>query len=114
MAAGDGYFEIRRRHPRPDVLLVTATGEVDILTIGTLTDALDANLPATTVLDLSEVTLLSAVGLRALQEAVDRAEMERRQLRLVAANSCVIHLLRLTELDLRVPVFQSLPAALRG
>lgn len=113
LAAGDAYFVIYRQHQRPDVLLVTAAGEVDVMTNRTLADALD-DLPTTTVLDLSRVTLLSAVGLRVLHEAADRAEADRRRLRLVAANRCVLRLLRLAELDLRVPVYQSLPAALRG
>jgi anti-anti-sigma factor len=92
---------------------MTAVGEVDVLTIDTLTEALDADLPAVTVLDLSGVTLLSAAGLRAVKQAVDRADRERRQIRLVASSRGVTWLLRMTNLDLHVPVYGSLPAAMR-
>lgn len=108
------YFVVRVRHPRPDVLLVTAVGEVDVLTVSTLEDVLDSPLPPTTVLDLSELTLLSAVGLRVLEKAVARAAAEGRHLRLVAASRWIVNLLRMTELDLRVPVYRSISEALGG
>jgi len=114
VSAADASFAVRVRHPRPGVLVVSAVGEVDVLTVRTLTDVLSIDLPATTVLDLSDVTLLSAAALRVLHDAADRAVKEHRRLRVVAVNSCVLHLLRLAELDLRVPVYPSVREALNG
>src|SRR5262245_21931670 len=114
MTAEDVYFVVCVWRPRPDVLLVAATGEIDIQTIGTLARVLDVDLPDTTVLDLSDVVLLSAAGLRVLLAAAARADTERRRLRVVAANPSVVRALRVAGLDLRAPVYDSLPAALRG
>lgn len=111
-SAEDACFVVRIRHPRPDVLVVTAVGEVDVLTVRTLNTVLGTDLPETTVLDLSDVTLLSAAGLRALRDAANRANAEHRRLRVVAVNPAVLHVLRLTELDLRLPVYTSLREAL--
>jgi anti-anti-sigma factor len=114
VTAEDVYFVVCAWRPRPDVFLVAAAGEIDIQTIETLARVLDVDLPATTVLDLSDVTLLSAAGLRVLLAAAARADAERRRIRVVAHNPCVVRALQLTGLDLRAPVYRSLPAALRG
>jgi anti-anti-sigma factor len=111
--SGDEYLSVRVRRPRPDLLVMSVAGEVDVLTVGTLETALAADFPAVTVLDLSDVTLLSVVGLRALDQAAERAATERRQLRVVATHQSVIGLLRMINLDLRVPVFRTLSAAMQ-
>lgn len=108
------YFTVRERRLGPDLLLITAAGDVDVLTVATLAAALEVELPAMTVLDLSLVTLMSAAGLRVLMAAATRAGPEHRQLRLVTANRSLTTLLRVTDIDQYVPVYPTLSAALHG
>ena len=95
------YLNVYARRPSADLLLLTVVGEIDFLTAGALTRVFGADLPATTVLDLCGVSLLSAAGLRAIESVVARAAAADRRFLLVTDNPAVTQLLRL--IDVAVP-----------
>ncbi|WP_410592798.1 STAS domain-containing protein [Amycolatopsis sp. lyj-23] len=113
MAPSDHGLRLRAEVERPGLLVLAASGEVDALTAETLQLALALGLPATTVLDLSELTLLSAAGLRVLVRAAERAATEGRRLLLVADNPVARRLLTLARLETAIPVHDSIEEALQ-
>lgn len=98
---------------RPDLLVIAAVGEIDLLSARSLQRALWQDMPAATVVDLSEVTFLSGAGLRVLEKAADRAHAERRRLGIVGATRPVVRLLRLIGLESRLPLYRALSDAVR-
>ncbi len=95
-----------------DLLILRVSGDLDMVTSPRLRRNLDRSLPASTVIDLSQVTFLGAAGLRVLENAAARALAERRAISLVTASSTVLRILRLFAFDVRVPVYLSLSDAI--
>jgi anti-sigma B factor antagonist len=103
--------------PREDAVLVTAVGEVDLMTAPRLCAALHtalrraAGVPV--VVDLTGVTLLGSNGLAALVDAARQAQDLDEPLRLVVDHARpVLHPLRITGLDHVLALYPSLDAAL--
>jgi len=76
-------LSVARDEVRPGLLVISAVGEIDALSVRLLQRATGPDLAAVTVVDLSRVTFLGAAGLRALGHAARRAHAERRRLCLV-------------------------------
>jgi anti-anti-sigma factor len=102
---------VRQTEARAGVLVVAAAGTVDGTTAWLLQRALWRDLPATTVIDLSDVRVLSIAGVRVLEGAAARARAEQRRIVLVARSFSVTRVLRLFALDVRVPVYARLSDA---
>ncbi|WP_328457252.1 MULTISPECIES: STAS domain-containing protein [unclassified Amycolatopsis] len=102
---------VRHTLARAGVLVVTASGTVDGSTAWLLQRALWRDLPAKTVIDLSEVPVLGLAGVRVLEGAAARARAERRGIAIVARSLPVVRVLRLFALDTRVPVHARLSDA---
>ncbi|WP_329048691.1 STAS domain-containing protein [Amycolatopsis sp. NBC_01488] len=105
-------LRVLRTCRRNDLLVISADGEVDLSSAGLLRRALWQDLPQHTVLDLSGVSFMAAAGLRVLEEAAERAHLERRRIAVVATTRPVTRLLRLAGFD-RIPVYSRLADAVR-
>ena len=81
--------------PRPPATLVTICGEVDIATIAQLRERLDAVPDRDTVLEMSQVMLLCAAGVRAVLGLQDRLATGGARLVLAAASRPVRRVLTL-------------------
>jgi anti-anti-sigma factor len=76
-------LSVTRDEVRPGLLVISAVGEIDALSVRLLQRATGTGLAAVTVVDLSRVTFLGAAGLRALGHTARRAHAERGRLCLV-------------------------------
>ncbi|HET6288407.1 MAG TPA: STAS domain-containing protein [Amycolatopsis sp.] len=106
-------LQVRRIRWSQDLLVVAASGEIDLATAGKLELALDGRLPATTVLDLTQVSFLGVAGLRVIESAAARAQSEHRTTGLVADTRPVLRLLQLFRVDARIAVYRHLDQAIR-
>jgi anti-sigma B factor antagonist len=96
-----------------DLLVVTADGEIDMLTAPALRTALSRPLPARTVIDLRRVTFLGVAGVHVLEQAADEADIEGRVVGVTTPAHGASRILRHVGFDLRVPVFAELSDAIR-
>ncbi len=111
--SGDHLLRVRRTRWSENLLVVTAAGEIDLATAGRLEHALRGDLPAATVLDLTEVTFLGVAGLRVIETAAARGHAEHRTTGVVASTRPVLRLLQLFGVDAHIPVYRHLATALR-
>lgn len=91
-----------RRHPTPEVALLTIRGELDISTAGVLRRELDAllSVPATRVeIDLSGVVFMDSSALSALVSARERAYEQAQTLALLEPSPVCVKVLHITGLD---------------
>jgi anti-anti-sigma factor len=86
----------------PPVTLVTIFGEVDLATIAQFRECLETLPDHDTVIELSDVALLSAVGMRALLDRQDRLASVGARLVLAAVSRPVRRVLSVTGLDTRL------------
>jgi anti-sigma B factor antagonist len=93
-----------RTFPMPGATLVTIAGELDTATVAELRGHLDAIPNRNTAVEMSELTLLSAAGVRVLLELQDRLAQTGARLVLAAAPRCVRRVLTVTGLDARLLV----------
>jgi anti-anti-sigma factor len=88
-------------------------GELDVTTVSALTGPLheveDAR-PAWIVLDLDDVTLLDAAGLRVFLDAARRAQRQERRFAVARPDPETARVLRLTGLDESIDVLSQLPS----
>ncbi len=105
-------LRVLRTCRRNDLLVITADGEIDLASAGLLRRALWQDLPRHTVLDLSGVSFMAAAGLRVLEEAAERAHLERRKVAVVARTHPAARVLRLAGFD-RMPIYPRLADAVR-
>jgi anti-anti-sigma factor len=98
--------------PTPAATLVTVSGEVDLATVAQFRDRLDTAPNCDAVLKMSDVALLSAVGLRVLLDLQDRLAAVGAWLVLAAPSHPVRRVLDLTGLDLRLPMESTVEDAL--
>ena len=96
----------------PAATLVTISGEVDIATVAQFCECLDTVPNCNTVLEMSDVTLLSAVGLRVLLNLQDRLAAVGAWLVLAAPSHPVRRVLDVTGLDVRLPLESTVEDAL--
>jgi anti-anti-sigma factor len=107
-------LSVGRAELRPDLLVISATGEIDAVSVRLLQHATWQELAPVTVLDLSRVTYLGAAGLRALGQVAQRARAERRRLCLVAPAHPVSVVLLTFWSDDRVWLYTTLAEALQA
>jgi anti-sigma B factor antagonist len=108
-------FEVKIEQ-RGDAVHVVMSGELDISTAQRLEDDLkrvEADRPATTVLDLQQLSFMDSTGLRLLIMADARARAENRRLVIVRGNEMVQRVMRLTRLDERLTIVED-PGAVAG
>jgi anti-anti-sigma factor len=98
--------------PTPAATLVTVSGEVDLATVAQFRERLDAAPDCDAVLEMSDVALLSAVGLRVLLDLQDRLAAEGAWLVLAAPSHPVRRVLDVTGLDVRLPMESTVEDAL--
>lgn len=110
---GSPSLRVRRVPYRPDLVVVTVAGEVDLGTVPVLAQAFQADKPPVTVVDLTRVTFLSAAGLGVLVRQAEHALAEDRCLGLVAHDSVAIRVLRRSGVAASIPTFESLSDAVR-
>ena len=94
-------------------VLLELRGELDVTTVealmGPLLDA-ERAMPDWVVLDLRDVTLLDAAGLRVFLDAARCAERQERRFAVARPNRETARVLRLTGLDESIEVLSQLPA----
>jgi anti-sigma B factor antagonist len=98
-----------RTFPAP--VLVTVAGEIDLLTAPELRERVRPLPAEDLILDLSQVRLLAAAGLRALLELHDRRTRAGAQLVLAAPSAPVRRVLCVTRLDKTLPIAASVEEA---
>jgi anti-anti-sigma factor len=84
---------------RPDVLLISLSGELDLTGADRLEEAVDGRLPATprgVIVDLRELEFMDSTGLRALLVIADRAAELGHRFAVVRGRRQVQRLLELT------------------
>lgn len=105
-------------HGQREALVVTVSGEIDVLTVDRLRAAVAAGfdqLPdrAALVIDLTDVTFLGSAGLQALVEATRAARRRREPLSIVVDHARpVIRPIELAGLDDVLALFHTLDQAL--
>jgi anti-sigma B factor antagonist len=94
--------------------IVTAAGEIDISTVTPLRERLfevvTSGVPL--VVDLEQVSFIDSVGLAVLVGAAKRAAAHGGTLQVACALPKIRELVRLTQLDRRIPLFHTLDEAL--
>ena len=101
-------------HTRPDGVHVELTGELDLATSAKLEDELrriEADDPPMIVLDLQALSFMDSSGLRALLAADSRSREAGRRFVLVRGDERVQRVLRITRLDERLEIVDSVDAA---
>lgn len=110
---GPQQILVRQTPYRPDLLVVTVAGEVDLRTAPVLAEAFPATPTPVTVVDLTRVTFLSAAGLGVLVAQAKRAQDQHRFVGLVAQDSVAIRVLKTSGVAASIPTFGSLSDAVR-
>ena len=95
-------------------LLVSVAGEIDSSSVGVLRDHLQGVPERDVVLELSEVTLLSAAGLTVLLELQDRLRAVGARVVLAAASRPARRVLRVTGLDEQFVMAATVEDAIEG
>lgn len=107
------YFEVGIRYPSEDRAVVTASGELDMLSAEALREALfDALANPLVVLDLSGVGFCDSGGLRVLIAAALRAEQSGRLFRVAAPSPPVAQIFGLTGVEELLKLYPDVDAAL--
>ncbi|WP_199439818.1 STAS domain-containing protein [Umezawaea beigongshangensis] len=112
-SSADFPLTTRRVQYRPDLLVVSAQGEIDLLTAPRLARALDGDLPALVVVDLTRVTFLTAAGIGVLIEAAQRSGAAGHRLGVVAHDRLALYVLRMSAVAAEIPTYESLADAVR-
>jgi anti-sigma B factor antagonist len=107
------------RQTTDQAVIVTAAGDVDMLTVDRLRSAMGEGLlePVShpVIVDLSKVTFLSSRGLDALVQAAAEARRQNEPLRIVVDDQhCVIRPLEITGLDRVLALYRSVEDAISG
>ena len=101
-------------HTRPDGVHVELSGELDLATATKLEDELrrvEEDDPPMIVLDLQALSFMDSSGLRALLSADTRSREAGRRFVLVRGDERVQRVLRITRLDERLEIVDSVDAA---
>jgi len=96
----------------PAATLVTVSGEVDLTTVAQFRECLDTAPDCDAVMEMSDVALMSAVGLRVLLDLQDRLAAVGAWLVLAAPAHPVRRVLDVTGLDVRLPIESTVEDAL--
>ncbi|MGB9137247.1 MAG: STAS domain-containing protein [Pseudonocardiaceae bacterium] len=107
-------------HAEGEALVVTVAGEIDVLTVARLREAVAAGfdeLPdgAALVIDLTDVTFLGSAGLQALVDATRAARRWREPVRIVVDHTRpVVRPIELAGLDDVLALFHTVDQAIRS
>ncbi|HWM01883.1 MAG TPA: STAS domain-containing protein [Actinophytocola sp.] len=112
-AGPDPLLVLRRVPHGPDLVVVVATGEIDLVTAPLLSRELAAASSPVVVLDLAEVTFLAAAGLTVLLSAKQRASAAGSRFGLVGATPAVRRVLEVTGIAELMPCHRTLEAVIR-
>ena len=99
---------------RPDCVLLELSGELDLASAPKLEDELrrvEGEGPELIVLDLRPLAFMDSSGLRALLAADSRAREAGRRLVLIRGDERVQRVLKITRLDERLEIVDSVEAA---
>jgi anti-sigma B factor antagonist len=109
----DEALTIEVRHEQ-GCAIVTVAGEIDISTVTPLRDRLFevAASGAPLVVDLEQVSFIDSVGLATLVGAAKRAAAHGGTMQVACALAKIRQLVRLTQLDRRIPLFHTVDEAL--
>jgi anti-sigma B factor antagonist len=102
------------RSDAPDHVLLTATGEIDLASVGQLESAINASLDRGVdllIIDLVGVTFLDSTGLRSLMATHAQLETAGGRLALVAAAGPVMRLFDVTGIESALNIYPSVDAA---
>ncbi len=105
---------VRRKSPAPGMAVVTAVGEVDLVTAPRLRRALDRAREPVIFLDLAGVTFLAAAGLNVLLAANDAAREHGRRFAVVAAAGAARRSLEVSGVAAVVTSYPTLAHAVPG
>jgi anti-anti-sigma factor len=95
-----------------DCVLLDLRGELDLASVPALVGPLlaaERAAPALVVLDVRDVTLLDAAGLRVFLDAARRAQLHDRRFAIARPDRETARVLRLTGLDQAIEVLDGLP-----
>ncbi|TVT51520.1 STAS domain-containing protein [Amycolatopsis rhizosphaerae] len=112
--AQPGSLGLAIDRPEPEVIVLTVSGELDMLTAPRLAASLEellAAAPRTLVVDLGGVTFLGSAGLAVLVTAHELAP-GREVLRIAAGNRQIRRAFTMTGLDNLLALYESREAAL--
>ena len=107
-------LSVHRRSRAPGVSVVTAVGEIDLLTAPRLRRALSRACEGVTFVDLTRVTFLGAAGLTVLLTANDEAVRAGRRFGLVGAAGTARRSLEISGVAGLVPSYATLADAIPG
>ncbi|HEY7592437.1 MAG TPA: STAS domain-containing protein [Actinophytocola sp.] len=105
---------VRRQRPAPGIAIVTAVGEIDLLTAPRLHRALARVREPTILLDLTGVTFLAAAGLTVLVAANAEALSAGRRFGVVGAAGMARRTLEVSGVAELVPSYASMAEADAG
>ena len=98
---------------RNGLVHVALAGELDLSTVAKVQEELrrvEANAPATVVVDLSKLTFLDSTGLRCIVTADERARAEGRRIVIVRGPDAVQRVFTITRLDDRLEMVDDVSA----
>ena len=98
---------------RNGLVHVALAGELDLSTVAKVQEELrrvEANAPATLVVDLSKLTFLDSTGLRCIVTADERARGEGRRIVIVRGPDAVQRVFTITKLDDRLEMVDDVSA----
>ncbi len=98
---------------RNGLVHVALAGELDLSTVAKVQEELrrvEANAPATVVVDLSKLTFLDSTGLRCIVTADERARAEGRRIVIVRGPDAVQRVFTITKLDDRLEMVDDVSA----
>ena len=98
---------------RNGLVHVALAGELDLSTVAKVQEELrrvEANAPATLVVDLSKLTFLDSTGLRCIVTADERARAEGRRIVIVRGPDAVQRVFTITKLDDRLEMVDDVSA----
>jgi anti-sigma B factor antagonist len=104
LVAAPGNFDVASDR-QEGALVVAPRGEIDLATVGLLSDAVERDLQPgeDVVLDLREVGFMDTSGLRYVLELNERAEREEFSLRVVRGPRAVQRVFEVSGLEPRLP-----------
>ena len=103
-----------RTEDRNGLVHMALVGELDLSSVAKVQEELrriEADAPATLVVDLSKLTFLDSTGLRCIVTADERARNEGRKIVIVRGPDAVQRVFAITRLEERLEIVDDAPAA---
>ena len=103
-----------RTEDRDGLVHMSLMGELDLSSVAKVQEELrriEANAPATLVVDLSKLSFLDSTGLRCIVTADERAREQGRRIVIVRGPDAVQRVFAITRLEERLEIVDDAPAA---